>query len=927
MYDDMFELLGVLLAIAFFLGPWVLGIVALAKIGGLRRENAELRRWAAELEIGRAAGPPAGEAPRPSAAAAPPPPETIAAAEDEPVEPPVDAPAEEPEPPGEEPPRPAVAPPVAASESLEERFTVRWAVWVGALALALGGVFLVKYSIERGWIGPTVRVVLGILLGSMLIGLGHRLRSSPLQQLAMAALKPAYVPPALVAAGVSTLYASIYAAYGLYDMIPALFAFVLLAGVSAASVGLALIHGPLIALLGLLGAFIVPALVSTDNPQAWALFPYLGAVLAGCLGVVRYRGWRWLSWVALAAATCWPLLWFVTQFGPGDAAPVGAYVLALAALYLFLVPVTAEEAPSPPADAGWDEKLYAALGAGGSAAWAAGAIAAWLAFVILRMDHYGVVSLIVAGLLGALFMFAARRDARFDLMPWLGALTALAAIALWHLPVIATWPEPIGVVEGQAAGTIAGPIVPPAFASFTGWSAAYAALFAAGGFIALWGAARPARWASLSAAFPVLVLALAYWRITDFAVSLPWGAASLALAGVLVLAAQRTAAHRSAPGMEGALAAYAIGAVAAVSVAMTTTLEHAWLTVALSLELPAMAWIYSATKVEGVRRVALAVAAVVLARLLANPFALDYPLGTTPIFNWLLYGYGIPGVAFFFAAREFRRSASDTLVAVLEAGVLAFAVYLSWLEIQHFATGGTLQSTYGSLFERSLQTLAWLGLSYGILLLRRRHARPVLDWGWRVIGGLACVHFLYWQGLVSNPMLGYESVGDWPLFNLLALAYFVPAAMGVLFFLEAARQGYARIALFAGTAALVLGFVWISYETRHAFHGDILYRGATVVAEWYAYSAVWLVYGGLLLALGIWRNHAGLRYASIAVVALTVAKVFLFDMSELTGLWRAVSFLGLGGTLVGVALLYQRFVFPPGEKAAGEGTGGEDAPA
>jgi len=52
-----------------------------------------------------------------------------------------------------------------------------------------------------------------------------------------------------------------------------------------------------------------------------------------------------------------------------------------------------------------------------------------------------------------------------------------------------------------------------------------------------------------------------------------------------------------------------------------------------------------------------------------------------------------------------------------------------------------------------------------------------------------------------------------------------------------------------------------------------------------------------------------LRYASLGLVLLVTAKVFLWDMSDLTGLLRAVSFLGLGGTLVGIGLLYQRFVF------------------
>ena len=87
--------------------------------------------------------------------------------------------------------------------------------------------------------------------------------------------------------------------------------------------------------------------------------------------------------------------------------------------------------------------------------------------------------------------------------------------------------------------------------------------------------------------------------------------------------------------------------------------------------------------------------------------------------------------------------------------------------------------------------------------------------------------------------------------------------------------------------------------------------GPTSDAEIYGYSVVWLLYGGALLALGIWRQQPMLRVAALALLTLTVAKAFLFDMANLTGLYRAASFLGLGLCLIGIGYLYQRVVFPP----------------
>ena len=62
--------------------------------------------------------------------------------------------------------------------SLEERLGTHWAVWVGGIALALGGIFLVRYSIEAGLLGPRVRIALGALLALALIVAGEWARRS-----------------------------------------------------------------------------------------------------------------------------------------------------------------------------------------------------------------------------------------------------------------------------------------------------------------------------------------------------------------------------------------------------------------------------------------------------------------------------------------------------------------------------------------------------------------------------------------------------------------------------------------------------------------------------------------------------------------------------------------------------------------------------
>jgi len=59
---------------------------------------------------------------------------------------------------------------------------------------------------------------------------------------------------------------------------------------------------------------------------------------------------------------------------------------------------------------------------------------------------------------------------------------------------------------------------------------------------------------------------------------------------------------------------------------------------------------------------------------------------------------------------------------------------------------------------------------------------------------------------------------------------------------------------------------------------------------------------------GIRAGSRALRLAALAVVGITALKVFLIDMDGLTGLWRVLSFLGLGLTLIGLGAVFRRFV-------------------
>jgi uncharacterized membrane protein len=106
---------------------------------------------------------------------------------------------------------------------------------------------------------------------------------------------------------------------------------------------------------------------------------------------------------------------------------------------------------------------------------------------------------------------------------------------------------------------------------------------------------------------------------------------------------------------------------------------------------------------------------------------------------------------------------------------------------------------------------------------------------------------------------------------------------------------------------------------RHIFQGPLigLFRD-TGGAEHWTYSVAWLMLGLIFLGYGLWRGSTPARFASAVLVVLAVVKVFLFDLSGLEGLWRALSFISLGLVLIGIGLVYQRLLFArPATEAGG----------
>src|SRR3546814_320505 len=318
-------------------------------------------------------------------------------------------------------------------------------VVLGGVTLGLAGLFLAKYTYDHGWLalGPGARCAAGFLFGMTLAAAGEWLRRRPLQR-AIAAIGPNYLPPALTAAGVASAFGSLYAAYGLYGLLPPLAAFLLLALVAFTAFALALLHGPFLAVLALLGGFVTPLLVESPAPSVWGLFAYLLALSAAALAVTRAVGAWWLAWGTLLGAALWPLLWFAALWSPGDIPALGGYLVLLTLSFLAVRERSAAR--------------DAAMKDGDLVAWAGAVATAGLGFILLREDYYGPASLVTAFALAGLYVAAAWRAAVVEGLAVLAGLFAVALVAAWHLPAIGDWPAYTHEFGGEGYGSTVSPL-------------------------------------------------------------------------------------------------------------------------------------------------------------------------------------------------------------------------------------------------------------------------------------------------------------------------------------------------------------------------------------------------------------------------------------------------------------------------------------
>jgi uncharacterized membrane protein len=366
---------------------------------------------------------PASKPPAPATAAPPPivvPPKSpvpvVPRVTPTPVTPPSAAPIHSVLPP--RPPRPPAPPepppPPAPAFDWEGLVGVKVFSAIAGIALVFAAVLFLNYSIESGWLQPPVRVAIGVVVAVAL--------------LVVCELKAARRYPitanAMDAAAIAILFSTFFAAHALWDLIPTIPTFALLTIVTVLAVLLSIRRESLfIAVLGLLGGFATPALLSTGENRPIPLFTYLLLLNVGLAWVAYARGWPILTWLTLILTVVYQWGW-VFKFLDASSLPLamGIFIIfPLASFAGYILRSRSSEEPGP------DRSQFE------QTAIVSSALPLAFAVYLAAIPAYGRHSGLLLGFLlvidaGLLAISIVRRQ---PLLHALGAVTTAVVMAIW----------------------------------------------------------------------------------------------------------------------------------------------------------------------------------------------------------------------------------------------------------------------------------------------------------------------------------------------------------------------------------------------------------------------------------------------------------------------------------------------------------------
>lgn len=765
---------------------------------------------------------------------------------------------------------PATRPPPPADEPGPLDVVRRWVlggnmiVNAGIAILFIGLAFLARYLTEHVTVPVELRLAGIALVAIVLTAVGWRLRTR----------RTAYAQ-VLQGGGIAVLYLTLFVSFRWYGVLGMASAFVLMAVVAALAAALAVLQeAPALAVVGALGGFATPLLLSTGAGNHVALFSYYLLLDLGIAAIAWFRTWRALNLIGFAFTFGVGGLWGLTKYQPDNYASAQAFLIIF-----FLVFVAVLVLPARRVTAGGDSSPYAR--------WINGSLLFGLPTIVFALQHALVHELRYGSAFAALLLAAFY----IGLACWLRSrpqARVLFESALAIATVLLTLVIPLAFDAHSTAGAWAlegAGLVWLGFRQRRRGARAFGyALLLIAGLLLLQAAYRgglPERWLNATMLSALLLIAGALLAALSIARQSPPPAREADLERLLVgyglLVALLTGAlHLGALVAPEARLAGIIAGLAALALLHTL--------LAARLAWPGVAW------------PALGLAPALLLCAGVSALFQDHPLHNHGGWAWPL-AVAAHLATLRYAAPHWNERGAQLAHA---SGVLVLAALGALL-------GRALTRGLGDLGS-AWPWLGWLAVPAALLLLlprrafsRRWPASAAPDAYQCHAGAVLAAVLVVWT-FAAN-VLSNGSAQPLPYLPLLspldlgvATALFAAWRWSVSEGASALRRGQPRLAPAALGGA---GFVWLNAMLVRGFHhhGGVPFRfdaWSHSLAVQTGFTLLWTISALALMWFGTRQARRGQWLVGAALLGVVVLKLLLVDLSGGGTVTRIVSFIGAG---------------------------------
>ncbi|EOX4841783.1 DUF2339 domain-containing protein [Vibrio alginolyticus] len=759
-------------------------------------------------------------------------------------------------------------------QSLLSNIQENWLVWVGALAMLIGGGYLVQVIGSHIQFSPFMRVSFAFVISLLMVLVGEWFHRKEQQnpQRAARAQGFTYVPAAVTGTGLTGIYCTVIFAFVVYQMLTPSISLIILASAAFFSLALSLRQGPLMAVLGLIGGYTAPLWIGGNEPNYFLLAGYICAIsFAATLLMQKVRR----SWITPSIAiphVIWMLL--LIESTPTELLFSWLAIYLSITLYLiFAVPRM-----------GW--------------------------MLNPRFRHYQskwTNSPTATALATALLTFSAvTRMPDLNTLQMAYCYTLLVAI-IW-LPALRTgWSLRVFLPSILVSAT-ALIVLTIAFNALYMLEREASILFALAVSIAL--ICYRTYCQSLSdrsqlSGLLLLVLAPAMSLITLFYIDefmqgylWYWTAFCALMATYYVVLGQRA---RSL-----ALECSAVMHALIVGIAFVW-LSDTWLTTAISIQVAIMALQAQVGLFRPASWAIKVAMGILVIRLTLLPFIPEWQPVEAGHWAWVLVSY-MPSLFILSYARSTLKQVDRELTNWFEGAFLHVFLMALFTQTNYWLTG---QYGYlGHIDFTSAAVFANQALVMGLVYSYRSQFAQRLSRIYEIYSYLLWCAFailIILLNTAESPLVTDNvSAQALPIFNMLSIGWLLPAC--ILLIATFKRWNTLQVHRFAiASLGFLLAAIWLGMSIRQFWQTTsmMLYQ-PTSMAELFSYSVAGLLVGGLLTWRGVTQQGLMMQRVGLVVLAGVALKVFLWDVSSLDGFWRAISFLGLGASLIALGWLFQK---------------------